>query len=910
MESDAATPADPARPAVAAEEPPVVAIKRFAMLDSFSSESDKDAAAATPAPAQRPRFGGGGAADLSDLLADSNDDTPQLLSPPSLTAAKAPAADVNGAGRAVVRRFPVVDSSGSAQDSPLPSPPRDHRKPAARASAAAAPSPAPAAVPTSQLVPVTQPAPVALAVSVSQPAPTSQSRTAVTPTVVVPSAAPAALRRATPERRRKAAKAAAPVVVGPPAPGTPPAKDGDDQSPSSGRDYTTVPLWTRHMKKRDGVYVTCLRVTNPTGLYDRSMKGLRRASERREALRAKLEEEAMADATFRPNISPRAEALRRRTGAGADDDDDAAAQLRHRLQLLELPDEVTAAVPHRHAPRLSHASELIVQACRERSGVELPPGERLYRDHFYRQQAVAEAAQPTNPQPAVVRSERAIAAHVAELYAFEQQRQRAIAAAREAPVTAASDAAQRVYVDPTAVVERLTRERPSSPHRAAAVQQERVQCPFQPQTSAAAGALAQQARLRSLHRWVRHFGGTDVLPTAALAAYVGPASHEAGTLHGVLRQRRPDATEWSLAALAEALAGEAATGGALAALWQCRPPGDGVAGACGDLTFRPRLNAHSASIVREMEAEQRCGPTHDRLFLSARSRQLTQRQRELEAEQAALEETQRQLQRRQRLQTSWRAAEAERLATHRARQAQERRESSGEAAPPPPPQPPVATPSRRLELQPSATPAHSSGDRAGARLGTAPCHSAAPAPAPASPSPVQLSASDSGNRGPSSCVSPPPRSAAPAAPAAPRAAPPLAGVAQKPPSAAAPTARLAGRELDRAAEALRELLTVSASRSTTHAGGSTAASHASSLPGASEPFAVRDGNRQPESSDVAGGGKARVRCLNVVLECARLRDPATVSSSERERLDRAQKRQLRELGRLLYQRNTYRAENS
>ncbi|KAI5690624.1 hypothetical protein MNV84_03724 [Leishmania braziliensis] len=696
-------------------------------------------------------------------------------------------------------------------------------------------------------------------------------------------------------------------------------EDGNLKGPLPSRSYTSVPQWTRHMKKRDGLYVTRARMTNPTALYDRGIKELQRISAKREAMRAKLEEAELAEATFHPSISPRVSALKR-SGDIAGVDRDSSAQLRYRLHLLELPDGLADA-SHRYTPRLSHTSEMIVRACRERGGAELPPEERLYRDYFYRQQTIDEARLVT-PPPTVVRSKRDIDVHIAELYAFEQQRQHAITAAREALLSASAGVHPRVYVDPRALVERLTKNRSLSQRRTAAAQLEKDQWPFQPQTSANARMLAHQARLRGLHRWVRYFCGSDILSLPVLSTFQGQAAHEAARLYALLWQHSPAKTEWSAKELAEAFLDGVKDNPFVAELWRRRPPVGEASVTLSELTYRPCLNPKSAIIVEKMEAEHRCGPAHDRLFLDARAKQLSQRQQELEEEQAALESKQREQQRRQRRQAAWHAQEAHRLEVYLAEKAKEScKNATAEAtAAHERPHPRTATSSRRL-FPSSSSPQRHRGDSASKLSSSSP----RPSPVtetntvilvPRSPTPSMLGTPSAppsevarmrSNKtgGPTKATNSSGHSSA----SHPRYPSPLfqptttsvQAVPSPPPSASNillsvetwPEAEK--HKLDRAAEALRDLLT----DPTRPCGASQQASAASSQ--RSPPAATRippcDMKLPHNSRD-----KLPARTIDVVLECARLRDPRTLPSGERERLDRAQKRQLRELGRLLYSR--------
>ncbi|TPP49435.1 BolA-like family protein [Leishmania donovani] len=680
-----------------------------------------------------------------------------------------------------------------------------------------------------------------------------------------------------------------------------------------------VPQWTCHMKKKDGQYVTCVRVTNPTALYDRGINGLRRASAKREAMRAKLEEAALAEATFRPTISPRVRALKR-SGDSAGAAHDSSAQLRYRLQLLELPDEPAHAA-HRHTPRLSHTSEMIVRACRGRRGAEPPPEERLYRDYFYRQQAIEEARLVT-ASPAVVRSKRHIDAHIAELYSFEQQRQRAIAAARDALLSASSEAHRRLCVDPRALVERLTKPRSPSQQRSAAAQLEKDPCPFHPQTSASSAELAHQARLRGLHRWVRYFCDADILSMAVLSTFQGQAAQEAATLSAVLRRHSPTKTEWSVEELADAFVNDAGDNSFIAELWRRRPPIGEASAALGELTHRPCLNPKSAMIVDKMNAEHRGGPTHDRLFLNARAKQLSQRQQELEEEQASLEDKQREQKRRQRLQAAWRAQEAQRLEAYRAEKAEERRKSAAaEASAAEERLHPCTTSCSRQLFMPSSSPQLRSGGRASVPPSASPRQSSAAAtdavilkprsytpsmPTASSTRPPEVSRvrgsntdntttarnkGSGGNGRGSGCPSPafhPTTTSAQAAPAAQCLTSSIPRNVEDWPVANK-------QELDRAAEALRDLL-VDPARSCRASPQGSAASSQRSL-SAATCFTPCDVNRPLDSQC-----KLHAPSLDVLLVCAQLRDSRAFPAGERERLDRAQKRQLRELGRLLYSR--------
>ncbi|KAG5505846.1 hypothetical protein JKF63_05182 [Porcisia hertigi] len=702
-------------------------------------------------------------------------------------------------------------------------------------------------------------------------------------------------------------------------------EDVEPPSPSSGKSSKTRPQWSRQMRK-DGMYVPRVRVTNPSALYDRGIRGLEKASAKREAMRAQLEEAALTGVTFHPSISRRVKSLNR-GGNGAAADRDSSAQLRYRLQLLELPEELPDDA-HRHTPRLSRTSERIVRACRERGGAELPPEERLYRDYFYRRQAI-EGAQPVTSQPAVVRSKRDIEAHIAELYSFEQQRQFAIAAAREVCISASADAHRRLYVDPKALVERLTTKRFPSQRRIATAQLESVQFSFQPRTSAGAAELAHQARLRGIRRWVRYFCNADSLSVPVLSMLQGQAVPEAATLLALLQRHNPTKTDWSVEELANAFADEVEGQSFVADLWHRRPPVGEASARASELTFRPCLNPKSAIIVDKMETVQRCGPTPDRLFLNARARQLSQRQKELEEEQASLESKQREQLRRQRLQAAWRAKEAHRLEAYRSAKEEDRRKSAGMKAAVPrerscsgntpctcrflaPSTPPQSFGRGSIVEPPSSSPRQATATSTVAALELSssipsiPATSLSPLPQVArvggntivSTTRTTESAEDSGSTN-SSCSSPAFRQTVSSAQVAQR-APPLTRTM---PQGVETLCEVDRSELDRAAKALRDLLESPVRRSGDVPQASSVASPQCS-PQVATCFFSRDVNHPCCSQ-----GKLHSCPTDVVLQCAQLRDPHTLLSGERERLDRAQKRQLRDLGRLLYSRHKFRIDD-
>ncbi|KPA78420.1 hypothetical protein ABB37_06523 [Leptomonas pyrrhocoris] len=737
----------------------------------------------------------------------------------------------------------------------------------------------------------------------------------------------ASQRRPAPLRKLKKAHQEAPIATttAAAAPAAP-TRSAEPDLLSPGVEYTTVPRWTKGMTKKNGVYVQSSVLASRTGLYERGLKGLKRAEEKREELRAKLEEAERSATTFHPVISPRARALKRdaRLGSAASAEQEMSPQLRHRLQLLELPDE--AAATCRHSPRISATSERIVRGCRERSsGAAVPAGDRLYQDYFNRQEAMETAQQemPPSQPPVVVRSQREIAAHIASLYEFEEHRRRAIANAREAPLPAAPKAPLQVYVDPTDLVRRLTRAATPSPRRLALTRQTSDECTFQPQPNPNAAELARVARQRGLRRWVRHFSGSETLTLSALLDYTGPASREAQCVAAVLSQRCSLQSAWTVEELVAAF--EGAEDVAVEQLWRRYPPtGEGTSSTTVDLTFHPALNVHSAAIVESMEPEQRCGPTYDRLFLVAKSKQLAQKQQELEAEQATLEAEQRRHAIKERVQAEWRAKERRRLDAYR----EEKACQNGEEAPPSTQSPRTGLTaqktSRRL-LMPSVSPK----DTARVRK--------QPSPSPTKPADAPTYATkyaSAGRASPHSSTlvtaavrppSPPPTTVPPFPPAKmhsdgrisvedrslagePSAIPlstdpskPGKEMMDEPTHATEAPTRRENQELSSAAEALRQLLggTTHSSAQPTRAPTKAAAtqSHANSTP-----MTPQDINRPRDS-------KPNCRPLDVVLECAALRDPATVSCGERGPLERAQKRQLRELGRLLYNRSRARIED-
>lgn len=935
-------------------EHPAAAIKRFALLDSSDDELDV-AGGSAPAAAEKNRFDRS-KLDWSRLLDDSSDAAPTPPLRPRAAFSAVPQATDDSAATAApaartssFRRLAMTDSDGSVNGgtpatTPPPSQPVRSRPTTAmsrqrrtaekvsrvRAPASLIPQALSDASPTATMEEsvgaARTPASSHLEHEAAQPATRHESPAApvaAADSSLLPTAAPlkprTALKRPAALQNFKSLEDTKRTDSAAPAP--PPAAEAP-QPLSPGMVYSTVPQWTKGMRKKHGKYVAAATVAaNPTGLYERGLKQLQRAEERREALRAKLEEAERSAATFHPAISPRAHALRRsgRRGGGDAAEQEMSNQLRHRLQLLELPEE--AAATCRHSPRISATSEKIVRECRERSGAVSAPSERLYHDFFYRQQAL-EAAQAPPPASALVRTQRDIDAHVAALYEYEEHRRHAIATARDAPLLVSPRAPQAVYVDAEDVVKRLTGHRAPSRRRVVEALAVADECTFKPRANANATALVQVARQRGLQRWVTFFGGSSALTVSALLDHTGPAHREAQSLVAFLSQCDPAKVEWTAAELASSL--DESENTTLGQLWRLRPPNENGDAHFSELTFHPALNGTSAAIVESMEAEQRCGPTHDRLFLAAKSKQLSKRQEELEAEQAALEAEQRAQAKKERQRAEWRAKEQHRLEAYREEKARQDREArllqEQEAAVPPPPSTSAQTrqkgvpTSRRLELlQPSLSP------ESAVRRRSQPSPSPARAVRAASyatslPKPevaVVVAAPEIAPSPPTAstpAVSTPPSTIHAAAACGdgltevPASASFCADAGQR--EAKAPMRR-DSRELSSAAETLRQLLGKgkrpsagqSCSQTTTTATDATVRVHASSTP-----ITSRDINRPRED-------KPDSCSLDVVLRCATLRDLSTVAQSERGELERAQKRQLRELGRLLYNRNKARVED-
>lgn len=943
-----------ATPGAAAMSRPVSSLGQVMLMDSDGSvDGAASGGVATPRPSRRARTGP--AATPLSLIPQSPIDVSAaspLLAQPSLAVVVSPTETVNEStitarsamsshrekNAALLFRMSKKEPSATTATAPsaVPAAPAAAAATTATANASAVPDAAPA-----PLLPAAASAPSAVnATPASKPAATRTIRQR-----------PAALKK--PQQPQDGATASVTTIPNPTsaAPASVPAAELIPLSP--GVVYTTVPRWTKDMKKKNGVYVHSSVVANPVGIYERGLKGLKRAEERREELRAKLEEAERSTTTFHPVISPRAHALRRsaRRDGDAADLDVSTHQLRHRLQLLELP-EVAEAAMRRYSPRISPRSQRIVRECRERGGIAaaMAPGDRLYQDFFYRQQALEEARRqppPHMPPPAPVRSQRDIAAHISALYEFEKHRRDAIARAREAPLPVSPRAPLQMYVDPASLVRRLTRETTPSPRRVArALQLRSDECTFHPAANANATALAKAAQLRGIRRWVGYFGGSAVLPLAALLDYAGPAGAEAQCLAAWLSKCDPAKMEWTVEELAEVVVDSC--NDTVSQLWRRRPPGWAGCGGNGngsssgsEFTFHPTLNVNSAALVESMEAEHRCGPAHDRLFLAAKSRQLTQKQQALEAEEAALEEQQRIQAKKEKMQAKWRAKVRQRLEAYREEKTQQCRESLLLLQDNPPQQSTQRT-SRRL-LLPSTSPKATKDKKMAAVAVTAAAIAGQTSPPPPTPAATTASttkhvpASTSRASCPEAkCGSPELSPTPPPSPPRSPAAPPtgvksvnrkdekrLKGSATLPLPTAPPAqpttvkkdvhtestdipARRDSQDLSSAAEALRQLLGGTAHSSmlpSHHSEATTTAVSTTSAPSPARatPIMPRDINRARE-------GKSICRSLDVVLECAALRDPATVSGVERGQLERAQRRQLRELGRLLYSRNRARVE--
>lgn len=463
---------------------------------------------------------------------------------------------------------------------------------------------------------------------------------------------------------------------------------------STGVEYTVVPKWQQKMVKRNGVYIPMKSDAPGIGIYERGMKSLERKSVRLEMLRTRLQEEEEHEATFHPSISRRAKALRN-ADHGTSEPHGSAAQLRYRLQLLELPD--TEMPPTRRTPRISRNSERMVKAHRAQAGATLPPSERLYRDHFYRKEAAPPELMIASQT--IVRTQSEIEEHISSLYAYEANRQQAMAAVRETAFLGASD--KQVYVDPAAVVERLTK-RPPQRRRAMSSNDA---FSFRPQRNPSIANHISQGRRRGLQRWVATFGGDTQLEMSSLRGYTGPDIPEAHVMEQVLRTSDPARTLWDVDDIIAAFADAEQRG--VEEIWR-RRPSKVESVTLHDLTFRPSVNYRSTVIVDNKEEKMRCGATHDRLFLSAKAKQLSIKQQELEKEQLALETEHRRYEKRQKMYAQWRDEGKQKLEAYHQDRTQSAPKALAIAAPVPASEPPQQAGLRgrpRLSVPPSVSPA-------------------------------------------------------------------------------------------------------------------------------------------------------------------------------------------------------------
>lgn len=479
------------------------------------------------------------------------------------------------------------------------------------------------------------------------------------------------------------------ALLCPPGHPSAPGVRGFSSESASPTDYCLVPKWKRAQKK-----LRASSAVDPDrpSIYDRGVRSLIRATQKVEEMRAAQLQHEAREATFRPQISARAQSLRRDPGR----DGSGHALMRKRLLMLELPcgpppGEATGRGAQGFTPRISEQSEKIVRRSRSASAAFLPAGERLYRDARSRVRALAEIAEEGSHRrsgSAARRSEAEIKEHIDSLYRYQAKRQKALEEVREQHLR--QQCAERpvvgqpLHVDPAQVVERLLCPPTPRQPRNAALSGSATDLVFAPKTNPASEQMIALARERGLAAWFDYFSpasgeaagdfgeGAPARAAAAptltvrdLCAYAGPCAEVAWYAASVLEDRSssPEERGWTSEAFVAALARHEARHRGRPQIWREKPPAAESGGAADrgprgmgstDATFRPALNPRSERITQEKK-DDRPGPAYARLFLSAKVRQLGDRQRELEEVQQHLAEAAAEQERRSRTNARWRS---------------------------------------------------------------------------------------------------------------------------------------------------------------------------------------------------------------------------------------------------------------
>ncbi|CCW62899.1 unnamed protein product [Phytomonas sp. EM1] len=604
-------------------------------------------------------------------------------------------------------------------------------------------------------------------------------------------------------------------------------------------------------------------------IYERGINMKKRKEQGLQHLRAALLEDESKEATFHPKISKRAESLRRRSTTPEDATN--AMRMKKRLMLLELPSNESN---YSFTPRISRKSAEIVRHARSDSSMSLPIVERLYHGHGLSKKESRCALLDDTPRPKhIVRTPSEINKHIASMYLFESQRQEAI---REVQEELLRGAAPTPHVDPSEVVKRLTSPNPLRRPSAykAGTHSSPEECTFAPKLSTAASAYVARARQRGLTRWFLYFSKPNATTLsledlrhphaqhadiasrieAALIANSGRAATAVGEGKEEEEAIKPSpsvvASEWTLQEFLDALTAMEENKG-LPQFWRESPSGDHEESAAlsgrgrakttdSDLTFQPQINSKSRALAQRQCREKRAAQ------LPAHERLfLSVRQQQLQQAQKELEEEQERL-------VSEQLAEEKRarsILQWRQHNASRAKESKPEVAPPP-------ADSQRAEAT-----QHASSELE-------------PAPKP-----------------------PPPAFPAPKRDATPAAAAPVPKSSMLDLS----VIKKATAELE---EALREENCNAIKKNIRAVEGLSSATN----PSAPTPPASRSDRKTRSHTPTRSSlgilfDHESPRTISLLLECAKCKNPTCVSTAERQKIERDNKRRLRQLGRALYRKS-------
>lgn len=359
-------------------------------------------------------------------------------------------------------------------------------------------------------------------------------------------------------------------------------------------------------------------------------RGVRRQAQTREKiaqLRGALLTVEQQEATFHPQISSRARSLSRNHCDLLFDAE--AVRLKQRMMLLELPPSPSKS---RRSPACS------ARRCQSAGPSFMPAGERLYRDYYHRLQAAElarEQAWTTHcPPTAAMRTQKQIEQHINSLYQYRTKRLASLDfVCQEA--AAAGDRCS-LLVNPADVVRRLSRTQGKNGRTLVVMEDGPT---FKPQLSPSVKEHVAKARERGYGRWIEHFMGRwdAILTPDILRRYTGPNKRVACCLERVLANSPYQSTGCDLHELLSLT--EPLEKRHWPQLWREKPSADD-GDHYSELCFAPRVNRRSRSLVEHQRKQTPSvwdgAPATNRLFHTAKQKQLQQRQNELEEQQAQL----------------------------------------------------------------------------------------------------------------------------------------------------------------------------------------------------------------------------------------------------------------------------------